>query len=156
MNPSRTLLLLIVLMYSFMFIYITTSIFVTQKQTGRNDSAIYQPICVVEFNKRYLLLNKDEVIFKISDIPIIGYPLISLNEYLNYRKNLSELSLNKLNYISKIDFEKRILYINIGYKIFYTSWDDVVKFFDIIINKIEKLEPGNYYLLSGGSLISIY
>ncbi|SHE53133.1 protein of unknown function [Marinitoga hydrogenitolerans DSM 16785] len=156
MNATRSLLLLILMMYIFIIFYIIFSFFVTQKKNTINIAAIQQPICVVKFNSRYLLLNKDEIIFKISDVPIVGYPLINFDDYFNYKNELSKLSLNQLNYISRIDFEKKILYINVGYKIFFNSWKDVIKNFEDIIIKLKKYEPGNYHLLSGGSLISIY
>ncbi|WP_197072647.1 DUF4894 domain-containing protein [Marinitoga sp. 1197] len=111
---------------------------------------------MVKFNSRYLLLNKDEIIFKISDIPIAGYPIIYFNDYFIYKNDLAKLSIEQLSYISKIDFKQKIIYINIGYKLFFNSWKDVLNHFDNTITKLIKKEPGNYFLLSGGSLISIY
>ncbi|WP_129407941.1 DUF4894 domain-containing protein [Marinitoga lauensis] len=156
MSVSRSLLLVVSMLYVFIIFYIGSQFFVTKTQQVRNHYATQQPICVVKFNRRYLLLSKDEIIFKISDVPIVGYPLIDLKDYLIHRNEISELTLNQLNYISRIDFKQKILYINIGYKILFNSWQDVVNHFKDIINKLEKYEPGNYYLLSGGSLISIY
>ncbi|WGS64756.1 DUF4894 domain-containing protein [Marinitoga aeolica] len=156
MSTSRTLLLLISMLYLFIIFYIGSQFFVTKSQRLRNYYATQQPICVVKFNSRYLLLSKDEIIFKISDVPIVGYPIINFKDYFIHKNEIAKLTLNQLNYISRIDFKQKILYVNIGYKILFNSWQDVVNHFKDVINKLEKYEPGNYYLLSGGSLISIY
>ncbi|GAB6189556.1 hypothetical protein JCM30566_12960 [Marinitoga arctica] len=155
MNAWRSLLLLIIMMYVFIILFIFMQFFVTKNKQLSNFSVIQQPICVVELNRRYLLLNKNEFIFKISDVPIVGYPLINFDDYFKYRNELSRLTLNQLNYISKIDFEKKIVYINVGYKIFYNSFQDLINNFEKILIKLGKYDPGNYRLLMGGSLISI-
>ncbi|KLO21110.1 hypothetical protein X275_10395 [Marinitoga sp. 1197] len=156
MNTSRNILFVLIMLYLFIFFYIIFQFFVTKSKGARNQFVIQQPICVVKFNSRYLLLNKDEIIFKISDIPIAGYPIIYFNDYFIYKNDLAKLSIEQLSYISKIDFKQKIIYINIGYKLFFNSWKDVLNHFDNTITKLIKKEPGNYFLLSGGSLISIY
>ncbi|KLO25180.1 MULTISPECIES: DUF4894 domain-containing protein [unclassified Marinitoga] len=156
MNTARNVLFVLIMMYIFIIFYMIFQFFVTKNKDIRNLFVIQQPICVVEFNSRYLLLNKDEIIFKISDVPIVGYPIIDFNDYFIYKDDLAKLSIEQLSYISKINFEKKIIYINIGYKLFFNSWKDVLNHFDNTITKLIKKEPGNYFLLSGGSLISIY
>lgn len=155
MNAWRSLLVLISMMYVFIILYTVAHFFVTENKQYKNFSVIQQPICVVELNRRYLLLNKDEFIFKISDIPVVGYPLVTFEDYFQYRNELSKLTLNQLNYISKIDFKNKIVYINVGYRIFFNSFQDLINNFEKIIAKLEKYDPGNYRLLIGGSLISI-
>ncbi|AEX84718.1 hypothetical protein Marpi_0266 [Marinitoga piezophila KA3] len=157
MNVQRSIILIKTVLYVFIIFYIILSYLIIPSKPVRPIlDNISQPICVVEINHRYFLLNKNGYIFKISDIPILGFPNIEYNDFLKYKDKINKLTLDELNYISTIDFKNKIIYINPEYKIFYNSWDEVVNYLNQTLKKLEKYEPGSYYLLSGGSLISIY
>ncbi|KAF2956383.1 DUF4894 domain-containing protein [Marinitoga sp. 38H-ov] len=156
MSSTQKLLFLITILYIFTLLYSVFTIFITNGDYKKNILLTEQPICVVKFNERYILLNKNTIIFKISDIPIIGYPIVNINDYYKYKNEIAKLSLNELNYISKIDFKNKTLYINPNYIVFFNSWNNVVDFFENIINELKTNEPGKYILLSGGNLISAY
>jgi hypothetical protein len=156
MSSTQKILVIITVSYIFILLYSFLTLFVTENKYNENHFVTNQPICVVKFNGRYILLNKNATIFKISDIPIIGYPIVNRDDYNKYKNEIAKLSLDELNYISKIDFNNKYIYINPNYTIFFNSWNTVVDFFDDIINQLKTNEPGKYILLSGGNLISVY